>query len=200
MGPAQVACSLWDDGEAVGDEANAVEIAYSLALLPDDVMEPRRGDDRVGFFGSTYEQLGPLPKDILGGDAGLPDLSFADADQRVNYIHKWRLEKNESACDEGGCAPLKQITYHLDPTIPAPLRPTVKAGVLAWQPAFDALGFTQAVKVVQPGDADWPRDYDPGDVRFSSVTWLPYPELGLAIGPSVVDPRSGEILYSRPAR
>ena len=149
---------------------------------------------------SIHEQLGPLPRDILGGDAGLPDLSFADADQRVNYIHKWRLEKNESACDERGCAPLKQITYHLDPTIPAPLRPTVKAGVLAWQPAFDALGFTQAVRVVQPGDADWPRDYDPGDVRFSSVTWLPYPELGLAIGPSVVDPRSGEILYSRPAR
>ena len=33
-------------------------------------------------------------------------------------------------------------------------------------------------------------------MRFSSVSWLPYPSLGLAIGPSVVDARSGEILYA----
>ena len=31
-----------------------------------------------------------------------------------------------------------------------------------------------------------------GDVRFSSITWLPYPDLGLAIGPSVVDARTGD--------
>ena len=71
----QVACSSWDGADIYEDGAVAVEISYSLALLPDDVMEPRRADDRVGFFGSTYTQLGPLPKDIApNADGSLSDL------------------------------------------------------------------------------------------------------------------------------
>ena len=94
------------------------------------------------------------------------------------------------------CKPVQPITYHLDPTVPEPLREAIKRGVLTWQPAFEAIGFDEAIKVVEPDDDDWPDAYDPGDVRFSSITWLPYPDLGLAIGPSVVDARSGEILYA----
>ncbi|KAH8072133.1 met-zincin [Aureococcus anophagefferens] len=48
-----VACSNWDNYDVYEEDANAVEIAYSLALLPDEPMPIRRGDDRVGFFGST---------------------------------------------------------------------------------------------------------------------------------------------------
>ena len=76
------------------------------------------------------------------------------------------------------------------------MREAIKRGVLTWQPAFEAIGFHEAIKVVEPHDDDWLEEYDPGDVRFSSITWLPYPDLGLAIGPSVVDARTGEILYA----
>ena len=57
-----VACSLWDVEDVYANDPTAVEIAYSLALLPDEPMAPRRADDRVGYFGTTYEQLGPLPQ------------------------------------------------------------------------------------------------------------------------------------------
>ena len=196
-----VACSLWDVDDVYATDPAAVEISYSLALLPEDLMATRRADDRVGFFGSTYEQLGPLPRAF---QTGAPNASYADADRRINLINRWRLEK-ESDCAARRlgthhrkllCKPVRAITYHLDPTVPAPLRPAVKRGVLAWQPAFEAIGFEGAITVVEPGDDDWPSDYDPGDVRFSSITWLPYPDLGLAIGPSVVDARAGEILYA----
>ncbi|KAH8097673.1 met-zincin [Aureococcus anophagefferens] len=167
-----VACSNWDNYDVYEEDANAVEIAYSLALLPDEPMPIRRGDDRVGFFGSTTTR-----------------------DTRINFIHKRRLDKSDD-CAKDLCKPRVPITYHLDPSIPAPLWDVIADGVLAWNPAFEALGFADAIVVKRPTDADWPDDYDPGDVRFSSVSWLPYPSLGLAIGPSVVDARSGEILYA----
>ena len=192
-----VACSNWEDYDIYEEEANAVEIAFSLALLPDDVMPFRRFDDRVGFFGSTFTQLGPLPAALVDDDGTVADVDLAlDADARVNLIHKWRLEVNASDCDEELCRPVTPITYHLDPSIPEPLWDVIAEGVLSWLPAFEAIGFKDAVKVKRPADADFPPDYDPGDVRFSSVSWLPYPDLGLAIGPSVVDARSGEILYA----
>uniref|UniRef100_A0A7S4E602 EcxA zinc-binding domain-containing protein n=1 Tax=Pelagomonas calceolata TaxID=35677 RepID=A0A7S4E602_9STRA len=195
-----VACSLWDVEDVYANDPTAVEIAYSLALLPDEPMTPRRADDRVGFFGTTYEQLGPLPRDF---HTDAPNASYSDADRRVNLINRRRLEKDED-CTERRlahgrrllCKPRVPITYHLDPTVPQPLREAIKRGVLTWQPAFEAIGFEEAIKVVEPDDADWPAEYDPGDVRFSSITWLPYPDLGLAIGPSVVDARTGEILYA----
>ena len=190
-----VACSNWDNYDVYEEDANAVEIAYSLALLPDEPMPIRRGDDRVGFFGSTYTQLGPLPKALLDDDGTASRVLEHDADTRINFIHKRRLDKSDD-CAKDLCRPLVPITYHLDPSIPAPLWDVIADGVLAWNPAFEALGFADAIVVKRPTDADWPDDYDPGDVRFSSVSWLPYPSLGLAIGPSVVDARSGEILYA----
>ena len=170
-----VACSLWDVEDVYANDPTAVEIAYSLALLPDDPMEPRRADDRVGFFGTTYEQLGPLPRDF---HTDAPNASYSDADRRVNLINRRRLEKQDD-CTERRlntghrkllCKPITPITYHLDPTVPEPLREAIKRGVLTWQPAFEAIGFDEAIKVVEPSDDDWPADYDPGDVRFSSIT------------------------------
>ncbi|KAH8058156.1 met-zincin [Aureococcus anophagefferens] len=146
----------------------------------------------------VYEEanaLGPLPKALLDDDGTASRVLEDDADTRINFIHKRRLDKSDD-CAKDLCKPRVPITYHLDPSIPAPLWDVIADGVLAWNPAFEALGFADAIVVKRPTDADWPDDYDPGDVRFSSVSWLPYPSLGLAIGPSVVDARSGEILYA----
>ncbi|MBK8788941.1 MAG: zinc-dependent metalloprotease [Holophagaceae bacterium] len=43
---------------------------------------------------------------------------------------------------------------------------------------------------VQPEDAEW----DTHDARHASLRWLTGTDIGFAIGPSQVDPRSGEIL------
>ena len=64
--------------------------------------------------------------------------------------------------------------------------------MLEWNKAFEKIGFKDAVRVeVQPEDAD----FDTLDFGRASIRWMTNasPTFG-AIGPSHVDPRSGEIL------
>jgi hypothetical protein len=85
--------------------------------------------------------------------------------------------------------------YYLDKTIPAHFRPWVKEGIELWQKAYEAAGFKNAIiaKDVPADDPDW----DAEDVRYSTIRWITSnePSFG-AIGPSRVDPRTGEILDS----
>jgi hypothetical protein len=76
--------------------------------------------------------------------------------------------------------------------VPVEYRETVKAGVLEWNKAFERIGFKDAIRVeMQPGDAA----FDTADVRHASIRWyLDTSDGALAIGPSRVDPRTGEIL------
>jgi hypothetical protein len=109
---------------------------------------------------------------------------------RVYQLRRWRLEKKDpsAALSE----PKQPIVFWLDRNIPVRYRPTITAGILEWNKAFERIGFKDAVQVkVQPDDADW----DTSETRRASVRWMTTakPVFG-AIGPSVVDPRTGEIL------
>jgi hypothetical protein len=87
---------------------------------------------------------------------------------------------------------VKPIVYWLDRTIPLKYRGAVSAGILEWNKAFERIGYKNAIEVrVQPDDAD----FDTLDFGVASVRWMTNvsPTFG-AIGPSHVDPRSGEIL------
>ena len=69
---------------------------------------------------------------------------------------------------------------------------TVKAGVLEWNKAFEKIGFKDAIRVEQqPDDATWSTH----ETGRASVRWfVDYNDGALAVGPSRVDPRTGEIL------
>ncbi len=87
---------------------------------------------------------------------------------------------------------MKPITFWLDRTIPVKYRDAMSKGILAWNTAFERIGFKDAMVVkVQPDDAD----FDTLDVGVASVRWMTnaQPLFG-AIGPSQIDPRTGEIL------
>lgn len=214
-----------DDGGRDGARAEpadaprpAVEYVFSLAFLPraGELMTPRRADDRVGYFGKNFVQVGGSTADggggagaegeeapqevwaaIVGPLAQPSDIARADADRTVNIINRWRLAKARPGLPPGELSPpVKPITFHIDPTVPRALWATVASGALAWNEAFEAIGYAGAIRVLTPDDSSFPPDYDAGDIRFSSITWLPYPSLGLAIGPTHVDPRTGEILYA----
>src|SRR5437867_11212517 len=59
-----------------------------------------------------------------------------------------------------------------------------------WNKAFERIGFQNAVQVSQqPDDADW----DPADVRYSTVRWFTCTDCGFAVGPSRTNPLTGEI-------
>ncbi|MEO8849919.1 MAG: zinc-dependent metalloprotease, partial [Casimicrobiaceae bacterium] len=106
------------------------------------------------------------------------------------YVRRWRLEKKDPAAALS--EPKQPIVFWLDRSIPAEYRPTIIAGVLEWNRAFEKIGFKGAVEArVQPNDAD----FDTLDARHASIRWIATakPLFG-GIGPSQVDPRSGEIL------
>jgi len=147
---------------------------YNFAKLPDEPMHPRMADPRIGYFTTTrydYSNDNPLTP-------------------RQNYVKRWRLEKKDpsAALSE----PKKPIVFWLDRNIPVEYRDTVIAGVLEWNKAFEKIGFRNAVEAkVQPDDAD----FDTMDARHASIRWIATarPIFG-GIGPSQVDPRTGEIL------
>ena len=147
---------------------------YSLAKLPEQPMQPRKSDPRVGYF-----------------DTGVQDFSDDVArTPRRQFINRWRLEKKDP--DAALSEPVKPITYWLDRTIPVKYRDAIAKGILAWNDAFERIGFKNAIVVkVQPDDAD----FDTLDVGVASVRWMTNasPAFG-AIGPRQVDPRTGEIL------
>ena len=147
---------------------------YTLSKLPDEPMRARPADGRVGHFNQRLWDFGD-------DRAAFP---------RRYVINRWRLEKKDpsAALSE----PKKPIVYWLDKNIPLEYRDTVKAGVLEWNRAFEKLGFKDAIRVEQqPDDATWSTH----ETGRASVRWfVDYSDGALAVGPSRIDPRSGEIL------
>ncbi len=146
---------------------------YNLAKLPAEPMRARLADDRVGHFVSTRWDF----------------TTDFQPDERIHLVHRWRLEKADPAAALS--KPKQPIVYWLDRNIPERYRETVKAGILEWNKAFERIGFKDAIEVKQqPADADWSTH----DARHASVRWFLGVDAGFAIGPSMVDPRTGEIL------
>lgn len=147
---------------------------YSLAPLPALPMAGRRADPRIGHFWNTTF-------DFSDDTATTP---------RKRVIQRWRLEKKDPAAEMS--EPVKPITFWIDRNVPLAFRAAVVEGVLEWNKAFERIGFKGAIAVrQQPEDATW----DTLDFGYASIRWMFNVGLGFgAIGPSHVDPRSGEIL------
>lgn len=148
------------------------EFRYNFLQLPETPMEPRLADDRIGHFVTTR-------KDYTG-DVG---------DGKVRYVNRWRLEKKDP--DAPMSEPVKPITYWIANDVPEKYRDSVKAGIEEWNKAFEAIGFKNAIEVKQQTNTD---TFDTLDARHASVNWYTAADVGSAVGPSHVDPRSGEIL------
>jgi len=147
---------------------------YSLAKLPDTPMKPRAADTRIGYFGTDLW-------DFTTDDRRIPIM---------HYVNRWRLEKKDptAALSE----PKQPIVYWIDRTVPVKYRDAIREGVLEWNKAFEKIGYKNAIKVeVQPEDAK----FNTSDIRHASIRWMTTARSSFsAIGPTVVDPRSGEIL------
>ena len=163
-------------GLNIGGPASATTEAYtySIVKLPDTPMQPRLWDARVGFFDESKTE-------------------FGSAEQRVmprRYVTRWRLECSDQKVGEL-CVPKKAITYYIDPATPAWLVPWVKRGVEEWQGAFEGAGFSKGI-VAADVPANQP-DFSGEDASIAMVRWLAT-SVQNAVGPSTIDPRTGEIL------
>jgi hypothetical protein len=150
-----------------------VGFQYNFMALPEQPMRPRVADERIGHF--TVEKV-----DYTEDTA--PKL-------RSYYVARWRLEKKDPSAAVS--EPRQPITYWLDKNIPEKYRKSVAEGVLEWNKAFEKAGFRNAIVVKQQTEQD---DFDTMDSRHASIRWFTGADIGFAIGPSHVDPRTGEIL------
>lgn len=151
-----------------------IQLHYSLARLPAKAMAPRLADPRIGHFVEAADNFG----DDLAPTA------------RQRFIARWRLEKQDPLAELS--EPVKPITYWIDRSVPLKYREAIRAGILAWNPAFERIGFKDAIRVQQQADD---ADFDTLDFGRASVRWSTNNRTGFAaIGPRHVDPRSGEIL------
>lgn len=148
------------------------EFRYNFLKLPDEPMKPRLADERIGHFVTTR-------KDYTGDDG----------DGVVRFVNRWRLEKKDPNAKLS--KPVKPITYWIAKDVPENYRDAVKQGILEWNKAFEAIGFKGAIEVKQQKAED---TFDTLDARHASVRWYTAADVGSAVGPSHVDPRSGEIL------
>ncbi|MGZ5049355.1 MAG: zinc-dependent metalloprotease, partial [Usitatibacter sp.] len=150
-----------------------VGFQYNFMKLPAEPMHARLADPRLGHFTSSRVNY---TDDI-------------DAKPRVQYVNRWRLEKKDP--DAAMSEPKEPLVYWLDKNIPEKYRKSVADGVLEWNKAFERIGYSNAIVVKQQGDKD---DFDTMDARHASIRWFTGADIGFAIGPSHIDPRTGEIL------
>ena len=148
---------------------------YTLAPLPATPMKTRAADPRVGYFVDSFL-----------------DLTQDDGkDRRTHLIHRWRLEKKDSAAAVS--EPKEPIRVVMDRNIPLKWREAVKAGILEWNKAFERAGFRNAIALEQQTDnTEWTTLEG---TRMLAVRWFAQEGPGAtAVGPSQADPRTGEIL------
>ncbi|WP_413532220.1 zinc-dependent metalloprotease [Empedobacter brevis] len=161
------------------DLAVTLGVTSNIVLLSSTPMQPRLSDNRVGYFTEKHWFFN--------------DAQHKMEDQR--FITKWRLEPKDEDKEKylrGELVePKKPIIYYIDPSTPKQWRQKIIAGVHDWQVAFEQAGFKNAVIAKEPTEDD--KDFDIDDVRYSVITYAASPKAN-AMGPSVVDPRSGEIL------
>ncbi len=149
-----------------------VRFHYSIARLPETGYRPRLADDRVGHFLAMMD-----------------DYSTDSPDEpTVRYVTRWQLEKKDPAAPLS--EPKQPIVFYLENSIPTEYREAVRQGILDWNPAFEAIGFKNAMVVRdQPDDPDW----DAADVRYSTIRWIVAPNATFAQGPSRINPWTGQI-------
>ena len=159
----------------------SLQINQSMILLPERPMQPRLYDPRVGFF--TVGQYD------YGSDA-------LKADEK-RFIRRWRLEPSDPEAYKRGelVTPVKPIIYYIDPGTPENLKEYIKQGIEDWQKPFETAGFKNAILAKDAPSLEEDPDFSPEDIRYSVVRYVASTTRN-AVGPSVSDPRSGEIIES----
>ena len=148
----------------------------SFCLLPETPLRGREADSRVGYFQTRrlfYKDRQQRPKELF-------------------FANRWRLEPSDPEAYMRGelTEPVKPITIYIDSATPEYLRPAIKQGIEDWNVAFEQAGFKRAIRAEVMSDTIADRD---DDMKYSVLTYAASQEQN-AMGPTVCDPRTGEIL------
>lgn len=154
-----------------------ITIAYSMRDIPSATgYKPRTADPRVGFFTTSYRDVGDPSEDSPWN----------------RLINRWHVEKADASLE---LSPPKQpIVFYLEHTTPVRYRRWVRDGVLEWNTAFEKIGIVNAIEVYQQDATTGAHmKKDPEDARYNFILWT-NGNMGYAIGPSRTHPQTGQIL------
>lgn len=160
-----------------------VEMNSSFVMLPKVPMRPRYYDPRVGYFSIGYTDFDANPQGV----------------ERTALVKRWRLEPKDEDMEKYKrgelVEPKKPIIFYIDPATPKTWVPYLIQGVNDWQVAFEKAGFKNAIfgkmAPTKEEDPEWSLE----DARNSAIVYKPS-DVANAQGPSISDPRSGEIMES----
>ncbi|MEA5429303.1 zinc-dependent metalloprotease [Arcicella lustrica] len=160
-----------------------MELNSSFVLLPEKPMKPRYYDERVGYFTTDYTDFDQNPQGV----------------KEVNMANRWRLEPKPEDVErykKGELVePQKPIVFYIDPATPQKWVSYLIQGVNDWSKTFEKAGFKNAImgKIAPTPQEDPTFSLD--DARHSAIVYKPS-SIPNASGPSIADPRSGEIIES----
>ncbi len=160
-----------------------MELNSSLVLLPKVPMQARHFDPRVGYFAVGYTDYDADPQGV----------------KRISMVKRWRLEPKEGDMEKYRrgelVEPKKPIIFYIDPATPKKWIPFLIQGVNDWQGAFEKAGFKNAIMAKMAPTREEDSTWSLEDARNSAIVYKPS-DIPNASGPSVADPRSGEIIES----
>lgn len=154
-----------------------IKVTRSILLLPEQKMQPRFSDSRVGIFLTDKKRIS------------------VDEDGILSYTlaNRWRLVPKDWDAWKAGkpVEPVKPIVFYIDDAFPGWWKQPIKEGILRWNRAFEKIGFKNAIQVF-----DFPQhdpEFDPDNLKYSCVRYIPT-AMKNSMGPSWVDPTTGEII------
>ena len=163
--------------EAPDNSGKFRAVHYSISEVPPrSDYKPRVADDRVGYFTTSWRDLG-----LYGTETNWK-----------RHINRWNLTKRDSSLRMS--PPARPIVFYIEHTVPVRYRRYVREGIEMWNDAFEKIGLDQAIVVIQQDESDPAlMKLDPEDVRYNFIRWLNN-DIATAIGPSRAHPETGEIL------
>jgi hypothetical protein len=164
---------------SITDNPFLIVMNRSILLLPEKPMRPRFEDDRIGYFSNSKNYFS---SDIIGTES-------------LKFINRFNIQpkKEDLSKYKAGelVEPEKPIVFYIDNAFPEEWIPYIKAGIEDWQPAFEAIGFKNAIIAKEYPLND--PDFNPEDIRFSCIRYIAIPKAN-SMGPRWIDPRSGEVI------
>lgn len=163
-------------------EPATLELNTSMVVLPEKPMQARLFDDRVGYF--TTQSITDFDRNPQGIET-------------IRFIKRFRLEPKPEDMEKYKrgelVEPARQIVYYIDPTTPKKWIPYLIMGVNDWSVAFEAAGFKNAIVAKEAPTREQDSTWSLEDASHNAIVYKPS-TIANASGPSIIDPRSGEII------
>ena len=150
-----------------------VRMQHSFIAMPNNNFVPRKDDPRIGYF-----------MEEVNDQTSISPTPYKD------MIHRWHLVKKDPTASISD--PVEPLVYWIENTTPLEYRQAIFDAGTRWNEAFEKAGFSNAVIMkIMPDTAKW----DPADIHYNVIRWVAssQPSYG-AIGPSFINPRTGQIL------